>query len=327
MKRILILILLIGLFSCSKRSENRNDGQILSITNLNVLITSLPNDQFMSLTFINEANGFAVSNHGKIVKTTDSGKTWQTVATLGDDMLLGKVQFTDSQNGFVTAGDSNGGYLYKTTDGGNTWIKKNFNPVQLGIPNDMFFINSNVGFITGPKLFIKTSDGGNTWRNVMDNSSYNFNNINFKSKSEGYATCNNGIYFKTVNGGDTWQMETLATGLILKDIYYAGNKIYFNTSSGLLDISNPTQTITLPTGARSLLFVNEAKCIGVGEHYEGGYWPYGDFIVTNDLWKTTDKKTFQPSQAYTFKCIAKIGDRKAMAIGYGTNAIVATISW
>lgn len=327
MNGIRILVLLIVLFSCSKKSENNNNGRVLSIANLAVLVTSPPNDQFMSLTFVNETTGVAVSNHGKIIKTTDAGKTWQTVATLGNDMLLGKVQFTDAQNGFVTAGDSDGGYLYKTTDGGSTWIRKSFNPIQLGIPNDMFFINKNVGFVTGPKLFIKTKDGGNTWSNVMENSSNNFNRINFKSISEGYATCNNGIYFKTTNGGNTWQMETLASGLTLKDIYYAGKKTYFNTSSGLLDISNPSQTITLPAGARNLLFVDETKCIGVGEHYEGGYWPYGDFIVTNDLWKTTEKRTFQPSQAYTFKCIAKMGDRKAMAIGYGTNAIVTTISW
>lgn len=332
MKKTLLLFAIVSttmqILSCSKKSsEDKNDKGLLSIANLNVLVTTLPKEQFISLTFVNESTGVAVSNHGKIIKTTDAGKTWQTMESLGDDMLLDKVQFTDAQNGYVIAGDSDGGYLYKTVDGGNTWTKRNFDPAQAGIPNDMFFINKNVGFITGPNLFIKTTDGGNSWSDVMENSSYNFNNVNFKSATDGYVTCNNGTYFKTTSAGNNWQKETLPSNLILKDIYFAGSKLYFNSSVGLLDVANPSQTITLPAGAYNLLFLDEMRCIGVGEHYENAYWPYGDVLVTNDLWKTNEKKTFQPSQAYTFKCIAKMNANKAMAIGYGSEAIAATISW
>ncbi len=314
--------------SCIKNNPDaKNENGLLSISNLNVLVTTLPNDQFTSLTFVNESTGFAVSNHGKIIKTSDAAKNWQTVANLGDDMLLGKVQFTDANNGYVIAGDSDGGYLFKTNDGGNTWVKKEFNPVQSGIPNDMFFINTNTGFITGPNLFIKTNDGGNTWTHVMEIFTYNFNNVNFKSNTEGYVTCNNGTYFRTANGGKTWQKETLPSDFRLTDIYFAGSKTFINASMGLLDPSNPMQTITLPTGANNILFIDEQKCIGVGQHYEGGYWPYGDFFVTNDLWKTNEKKTFQPSQSYTIKCVARMSSRKAIALGSGLETFAATISW
>lgn len=323
------LLLLIGLLaSCRKPIDiPKNNGDQLAISNLRQVVTQLPNEQYMHLTFATPSTGFAVSNQGLIVKTQDEGKTWQTVASLGNDMLLTKVQFTDEQNGFVIAGDSNGGYLFKTNDGGNNWTKKDFNPVQAGVPNDMFFLDKNIGFITGVNLFIKTSDGGNTWTNVLANNTYNFSKVCFKNTMEGYATCNNGVYFKTTNGGNTWESTALNSRITLKDIYFAGAKVFFKAASGLLDISNPYEIISLPAGATNLLFLNEVKCIAAGEHYEGGFWPYGDILVTNDLWKTNEKYSFQPSQAYTFKCIAKMNDHTGMAIGYGTGAMVVTLSW
>jgi len=136
-----------------------------------------------------------------------------------------------------------------------------------------------------------------------------------------------GIYFKTTDGGSTWQLITLNSAVTLTDIYFANNKVFLNASSGLLDVSNPLQLITLPAGASKLLFIDEKKCIAAGEHYEGGFWSYGDVLVTNNLWKTNEKKTFQPSQAYTFKCIARMGNNKAMAIGYGTGAFAVIINW
>lgn len=322
------LLLIAILTSCSKHIDgSKSEDAHLAISNLQVVVTQLPDDQYMYLTFVNQSTGFAVSNHGLIVKTKDEGKTWQTVASLGNDMLLTKIQFTDEQNGFVIAGDSDGGYLFKTTDGGNNWVKKEFNPLQAGVPNDMFFIDKNTGFVAGVNLFIKTTDGGNTWTDVLADDLYNINNVCFKNRLEGYATCNDGVFFKTTDGGITWQSNSLNTRLVLSDIYFAGIKVFFNAASGLLDISNPAALITMPAGATNLLFVNERSCIAAGEHYEGGFWSYGDILVTNDLWKTNEKKTFQPSQAYTFKCVAKMSPHKAMAIGYGTGAIVAILQW
>jgi len=332
MKKIMLSFftfsIMLFLISCRENSDSNDDNiNALSISNLNVMVSDLPSDQYMSLTFINENTGIAVSNHGKIIKTTDAGKTWQIKNDFGTDMLISKVQFTDNNNGFAIAGDSNGGYLLKSVDGGNNWAKNDFNPFLLGVPNDMFFLNKNVGFIVGPDLFLKTIDGGSTWSNAMQNTNFNFNSINFKSSTEGYITCNNGTYFKTTNGGNTWQISTLSSSFTLKEIYFAGTKTFFNSSMGLLDLSNTLQTITLPSGANNLLFVSETKCIAVGEHYETGYWPYGDVLITNDLWKTNEKKTFNPSQAYTFKCIAKMNNNKAMMIGYGSNAFTAVITW
>jgi len=190
--------------SCKKSVEGyQHANTVLSIANLKVVVADLPNDQYMHLTFVNPSTGFAVSNHGLIIKTIDEGKKWQIVASLGADMLFTKIQFTDEQHGFVIGGDSNGGYLFKTVDGGVNWIKKEFNPIQAGVPNDMFFINKDTGFVVGVNLFIKTTDGGVTWTNTLASNGYNFNNVCFKNAVEGYVTSNNGIYFKTIDGGLT----------------------------------------------------------------------------------------------------------------------------
>lgn len=334
MKRKQILTIIIaGIALCVSQSCRKQPGDApgpdspLSISNLNVLVTALPADQYMSLTFINESTGFAVSNHGLIVKTTDGGSHWQKVISLGDGMLLTKIQFVDASNGFVIAGDSDGGYLFKTTDGGASWAKKEFDPLQPGVPNDMYFLNANLGFIIGPNLFIKTTDGGNTWSRGMQDDHYNFNRINFRSPTEGYASCNEGKYFHTKDGGNTWELKSVNSPMPLRSIYFGSTKTYIDAGAGLLDLSNPSSLTTLPAGANQLLFLSDTRCVAVGEHYEGGFYSYGDVLVTNDFWKTNEKKTFSPSQAYTFKCIAKMSDHKAMLLGYGTETIAATISW
>lgn len=78
------LLLIEIITSYSKPIDNSiNIDANLAISNLKVVVTQLPDDQYMDVTFVNPYTGFTVSNHGLIVNTLDEGKTWQTVASLG----------------------------------------------------------------------------------------------------------------------------------------------------------------------------------------------------------------------------------------------------
>ncbi len=52
------------------------------------------------------------------------------------------------------------------------------------------------------------------------------------------------------------------------------------------------------------------KCIGIGNHYVQGFWPYGDILITNNGWTTFKQKTFSTADAIGFSAIAKITEIK-----------------
>jgi hypothetical protein len=319
------LIFVLVLFSCSKTEIPEIDTvPNLSLDNLKTISTNIPDDDYSDLTFIDENTGFAVSKSGHIIKTSDAGYNW-TQLLVPTSFRLEKIQFTDNQNGFVIGGNENSGYLLKTTDAGHTWNAINLNTMEC--PRGMFFLNNSVGFITGKGLFKKTIDGGQTWTSLKDDSSFMYHDVNFKNKNEGIATSLNGKYYKTINGGASWTKIQTAEALSLYEIYYVNSKILIkNSSSNLIDINN-NSSVEIPFNANKLLFLNSNKCIAIGQYYNNqGFYPYGAISITNDFWNNSLQKTYSPTtEAYVFRAISKINDKKVMILGHnaiGTSIVV-----
>ncbi len=92
----------------------------------------------------------------------------------------------------------------RSTDGGQTW---NFMDVPLndGIFLDIFFINSQTGWVVGLDGGIaKTTDAGLTWTRQTAPSSWGFVRIHFSDLQNGWAGGYYGKLFHTTNGGQTW---------------------------------------------------------------------------------------------------------------------------
>jgi len=53
---------------------------------------------------------------GKIIQTTDSGKSWTETTPFDSSVVYNKIQFLDSLNGFIW-----GKPPLRTRDGGKTW--------------------------------------------------------------------------------------------------------------------------------------------------------------------------------------------------------------
>ena len=157
------------LISCEKDAEIPTLPD-LSIDSLKILQTNIPGGLYTDLTFVNGTIGFAISNFGDIVKTTDGGGSWEQL-TSPVDFFLSRIQFTDNQTGYIIGGDDTGGYLLKTVNAGQDWQLINLNTPDNEMPAGMFFLNNTTGFISGKKLFRKTTDGGQTWSEVMANCS------------------------------------------------------------------------------------------------------------------------------------------------------------
>jgi photosystem II stability/assembly factor-like uncharacterized protein len=84
----------------------------------------------------------------------------------------------------------------------------------------LFFINDNTGFIGRYKTF----DGGNTWIDVFNDLLEEYESIDglaFVDSVKGWAICS-GRIFKTVNGGDSWEIVDQYSTHALYDICFSG---------------------------------------------------------------------------------------------------------
>lgn len=164
-------------------------------------------------------NGFVIGNNGILRKTTNGGSTWQTIAS-GVTVALRRLFFANNNLGFVACGN---GQILRTTDGGNTW---NIITTGAGGINDIFFADSNTGFISSSNNLFKTNDGGLTWSPITTGAINPILRIFFTNVNIGYLTVGGEGIFKTNDGGLTWNSYPTLNGLY--DNFYA---IYFTDNN------------------------------------------------------------------------------------------------
>jgi photosystem II stability/assembly factor-like uncharacterized protein len=103
-----------------------------------------------------------LSGHGVVMKTNDSGHTWQMQNIKNDNFTAIHAY---GQNEAWTCGYN--GSIFHTTDGGNSWQKmRNGNDLKLPSYHllDILFTDRMHGFAIGENgLFIFTDDGGHHW--------------------------------------------------------------------------------------------------------------------------------------------------------------------
>jgi hypothetical protein len=110
--------------------------------------------------FINGRTGFLVGSEGNIIKTTDTGQTWENIYS-GVVETLWQIEFLDQSTGFIV-GDF--GRILKTEDGGETWRKTNS-----GTQENIYcitFVNNMYGWVGTENGMRYTTDGGETWQGV-----------------------------------------------------------------------------------------------------------------------------------------------------------------
>lgn len=176
-------------------------------------------EQINHINFFNNI-GFAVGNHGLILKTADNGLNWfeQYINTSAN---IKKVFLLDLSNSYVFDDSSR---IYKTTNSGNNWV---FTSSIFGKINDLLFVNQSKGYvITDAAVYITTNSGVNWVSLLTDYSSLKYLSINFKDSQTGYLSAlntqtNYAIVLKTINGGLNWfEYNTAIDGYEISNIYF-----------------------------------------------------------------------------------------------------------
>jgi photosystem II stability/assembly factor-like uncharacterized protein len=119
--------------------------------------------KLMAVCFADAKHGWTAGDQGKILFTTDGGKTWGPQNS-GTQHTLRAMSFIDAKHGWMAGGK---GTIIKTDDGGLTW-----KPLNSGTQDDIMcikFLDEKRGFVGGVfALVLRTEDGGQTWTDMTN---------------------------------------------------------------------------------------------------------------------------------------------------------------
>lgn len=139
------------------------------------------------------------SYYGIVLKTTDSGNTWNFHHTFPQlNTAIDCMSFVNDSSGFVS---SVYGFMLKTTNGGTVWDTLGFMKHHGYDVQDMFFTSMTHGYaVDGAGNIHKTTDGAVTWQInwPADSVGTSLSGI-FINGNIGYATGYNGNVLKNDN--------------------------------------------------------------------------------------------------------------------------------
>lgn len=155
-----------------------------------------------------------------VLRTSDGGATWSE-AKLGASLpaiTLKRGYFVDPRHGWAVGGDIDEdvtGAVMRTADGGATWTA--VTPSSKQIPNDIFFVDANRGWLVGateddagepgPSEVLTTADGGTTWQSLAK-APTSLRGVQFADAQTGWAVGAAGKVYRTTDGGATWVEQT-----------------------------------------------------------------------------------------------------------------------
>ncbi len=197
------------------------------------IYTGTPNN-LTGVSFLNNSVGFVWGDQGTLLKTSDGGNSWASIAT-NTTNTFDKLQVIDENNIFYLAGTT----LMKTQNGGVLWSQITL-PVTAPITAFHFFTPQNgqisCGQISPSYLgyVYETIDGGSSW-NQLNSMNFDFTKLYYLSDSEGY------LYgygppslYKTKDKGASWTLYTQSSlwGILSDIVTYQNAPAWIETNAG-----------------------------------------------------------------------------------------------
>jgi len=214
------------------------------------------------------------SNGGKILKSSDDGKTW-SIAFQKADVSFKRIIAINGK--FIAIGDK--GSIYSGNLDNAYW--QNIPSQTTESLFDIIFLNNDIGIITGGGgVILKTYDGGLSWFKIVSPVEDLLYSVCFVDNNIGFIAGQNGTVLQTKDGGSNWKTMPKFTDKYLRKIYPINNKIIIcGGGNGELFISNDQGsswkkvTTNITNGINSIYFENDDK---------------GFISASNSIYKTSD---------------------------------------
>lgn len=155
-----------------------------------------------------------------VVKSIDSGDTWQFIDMSAYANALVEIYFLTEDIGFVCGRNDTGATILKTTDGGQSWLEL-YNSNTAG---EYFWkiqvLESNPNIIFGsisavaPNLgkLVKSIDGGSTWSSY-DAPETDIQAVGFINENKGWMGGHTTGFYETLDGGQSWTNLNIGNNL------------------------------------------------------------------------------------------------------------------
>jgi photosystem II stability/assembly factor-like uncharacterized protein len=112
---------------------------------------------------------WASGSGNTVLRTSDSGGTWQTLVVTPDRLDFRDIDAIDARTAYLLSiGSGSASRIYKTTDAGEHWMLQFTNPNPKGFFDAMAFWGADNGVVVGDSIegkfqILLTADGGRTW--------------------------------------------------------------------------------------------------------------------------------------------------------------------
>jgi photosystem II stability/assembly factor-like uncharacterized protein len=207
---------------------------------------------------------FLIGQQGKFIKTANGGLTWDD-KSLADTCNLTQVFFISDNVGWVI--DNQTHSILRTIDGGNSWNSSQLGDVYIFKPENLFFVNGDLGFCTTYEgVLFRTLNGGVDWEEFFVFSNCHMSKLYFFNENEGWLKKASSIYH-TLDGGVSWVDDQWFSGNQINDLFFTdiqhgwlggahGLVAVYNTTVGIQESVNSVSSVLLyPNPAENLVFV------------------------------------------------------------------------
>ncbi|WP_172277862.1 photosystem II stability/assembly factor-like protein [Chryseobacterium sp. LAM-KRS1] len=171
-----------------------------------------------------------------IIKSTDSGITWQYMDMSAYATALVEITFINENVGFASGSDDDGAVILKTTDGGASWTKIYNSNIPFEYVWKMQLLDNNKIFCSieaeSPNTgrLLKSLNGGLTWE-TKDFPDTFVQAVGFTSPDHGWMGGHNTGFYETFNGGETW--TDTGVGGTLNRIFFVNSNVAYAAGTGI----------------------------------------------------------------------------------------------
>lgn len=215
---------------------------------------------FRTVYFVDTQDGWVAGSHGMLLRTENSGSTWQSGWSPQSSWAFSSIYFADRDRGWLVGGEHTAAVL-STQNGGRTWERQfRGDPGRLNsigaspageiwavgsggqilrttdgkkwllhpsgtssCLTDLHFVDSRIGWIVGCAGFIlKTEDAGSSWVKQASGVHIDLNSVRALSEEKVFVVGAHGTLIRTDDGGGKWIRQDLGVRTDLNCIRFVG---------------------------------------------------------------------------------------------------------
>lgn len=177
-----------------------------------------------------------------IIKSSDSGVTWQYIDMSNYATALVEIVFQNEMTGYAAGANANGGIVLKTTDGGESWAEI-FNSMvpgeyvwKLQLLDEQHIFGALESVAPLPGKLIKSDNAGISWT-LKTAPETIIQAVGFVSPLHGWMGGHTSGFMETVDGGETW--TDLGAGSNLNRIFIINDQLAYASGTSIYKYDVP----------------------------------------------------------------------------------------